>query len=184
MLGRYEDALTSYDKSIQLGDQSSSAFFSRAEALLALNRWHGGCTALDDALQRFAHADRPYTGDTEAMVRNLFTGTQNPATLRTRITALIVLYDKHEVVSALGQGLVRSISTLTSPMVSDTAAETWLDVWRECAGDRIEFQLPLRFLDVAVRYIKTQDVRILLELSVEERKLLEPLLGVEEPSKT
>jgi len=36
---------------------------------------------------------------------------------------------------------------------------------------------------VAVRYVKTPDVRILLELSVEERKLLEEV-GVKEPSKT
>ena len=54
-------------------------------------------------------------------------------------------------------------------------------MWRELAGDRKEFQIPLRLLDVAVRYIGTPDIRILLELSVEERKLLEPLLGVEEP---
>ena len=98
------------------------------------------------------------------------------------ITTLIALYDKHEVVSELGLGLVRSIPALTSPMVSDTAAQMWSDVWRECAGNRAEFELPLRLLDVAVRYVKTHDVRILLELSVEERKLLEEV-GVKEPSK-
>ena len=182
-LGRYEEALASCDKAIKLGEQSSLVFFNRADALLALNRWEEGCTALDDALKRFAHAEEPNIGDTEAILRNLFTGTRDAAMWRTRITALIELYDKHEVVSALGKGLVRSISALTSPMVSDAAAHMWLDVWRECAGNRAEFQLPLRLLDVAVRYVKTPDVRILLELSVEERKLLEEV-GVKEPSET
>ncbi len=183
-LGRHQEALESYDKAIEFGDQSSRVFFNRAEALLALNRWNEGCAALDDALRRFAHRDEPNTGDTEAILRNLFTGTRDAATWRTRIASLIELYDKHEVVSALGQGLVRSIPALTSPMVSDAAAQMWLELWRELSGDRKELQIPLRLLDVAVRYIETPDIRILLELSVEERKLVEPLLGVEEPSKT
>jgi hypothetical protein len=49
--------------------------------------------------------------------------------------------------------------------------------------ERDEFQIPLRLLDATVRYRETQDRRVLLELPVEERTLLESLLGIEKPSK-
>jgi hypothetical protein len=58
----------------------------------------------------------------------------------------------------------------------------WRDVWQELVGNRKEFELPLRLLDVAVRYRETHDPRILLGLPVEERKLLEPLLDQPQPS--
>ncbi len=176
-LGRYDEALASYDKASALSsEQISFVDFGRAEALLALNRWDEGGKALDEALHRFARADDPDVGDTRALVRNLFTGTHDAATWRTRIMTLVGLYDKYEVLSALGQGLVGSISALTSPTVSDAATRMWRNIWQELAGNRKEFELPLRLLDAAVRYRETHDPRILLGLPVEERKLLEPFL--------
>lgn len=181
-LGRHDEALSSCNKAVELGEQSWQVFFNQAEFLLALNRWEEGMAALDDALHRFADADEPNTGDTESILRNLFTSTLDAATWRTRIAALIEIYDKHQVVSALGQGLVRSIPALTSPMISDAAARTWWGLWKELAGKREEFEIPLRLLDVAVRYQEKHDRRVLLELPVEEHKLLKPLLGIEDSS--
>ena len=43
-LGRYEEALISCDKVIELGSQHSSVFFNRAIAILGLNRWDEGIT--------------------------------------------------------------------------------------------------------------------------------------------
>ena len=175
-LGRYEEALACCDRAIDLGHQSSYVFFNRAEALLALNRWDEGIAALEDALQRFAHADEPFTGDTGAIVRNVFTGTLDAATWRTRVESLIKTYGKHQALAELGQGLVRSIPALNSAMVSDAAAREWLEIWTELAGDRNEFQIPLRLLNAAVRYRETKDRRVLLRLAVEERKILETVL--------
>jgi tetratricopeptide (TPR) repeat protein len=182
LLGWDEEAITSWDKAIALSYQSSDVFFNRVEALLVLNRWDEGIAALDDALNRFAHANEPDTDDTQAIIRNLFKSTHDAVIWRSRITSLIALYDKHQVISALGQGLVRSIPALMSEMVSDKAAQTWLEVWRELVSDRPEFQIPLRLLNTAVRYRQTKgDKRVLLELPIEERKLLKPLLGIEKP---
>ena len=183
-LGHYDEALEACDKAIELGKQSSSVFFNRAEALLALNHWDEGIAALDNALCQFAHAGEPNTDDTELIVRNLFTSTNDITTWQERIKKLMEIYDKHQIASALGQGLVRSIPALNSPMVGDAAARMWRDVWQDIAGEHEEFQVPLRLLDVSVRYRKTRDKRVLLELPVEERTLLEPLLEVEEPPKT
>lgn len=41
--------------------------------------------------------------------------------------------------------------------------------------------IPHRLLDVAIRYRESPDRRILLKLPIEERRLLEPVLGIEEP---
>jgi tetratricopeptide (TPR) repeat protein len=176
-IGHYNEALASYNKAIALGYQSSFVFFNRAEALLALNRWDEGSAALDDALEHLAHTGKSETVDTEPIVRNLFNSTNDAAMWRSRITTLIALYDKHQVVSALGQALVRTIPTLMSEMVSDKAVQTWLLVWRERVRDRPEFQIPLRLLNAAVCYLQTKgEPRVLLELLVEERELLKQVL--------
>jgi tetratricopeptide (TPR) repeat protein len=181
IFGRYEEALASFDKVIALGKQSSEVFLYSAEALLALNRWDEGIASLEEALSHFAHIDEPDIGDTAAIIRNLFNSTYDAAIWRSRITTLIALYDKHQIISALGQGLVRSIPALMSEMVSDKARQTWLEMWRELVSDYPEFQIPLRLLNAAVRYRETKgDKRVLLELPIEERNLLKPLLGISE----
>jgi len=181
-LGRYDEALFYYNKAIELGEQSSHVFFNRAEVLLLLSRWDEGIVALDDALNRFAHADEPDTGDTEAIICNLLSSSHDAAIWKSRIATLIEMYDKYQVASALGQGIVRSIPALMSEMVGDKAAQTWLEVWRELVDNRPELQIPLRLLNAAVRYRETKgDRRVLLELPIEERKLLQPLLHLEEP---
>jgi tetratricopeptide (TPR) repeat protein len=181
-LGRLEEALTSCNKSLELRQDRPLPFFNRAEVLLELNRWDEGYAALDEALSRFAHAAEPDTGDPEEILDELFGGRVDPATWRERIAALIALYDKHQVLSALGQGLVQHIRTLTSPMVSTAAARTWRDLWQELGSKRAQLQLPLRLLDAAIRYQETQDLRVMLELPIEERTLLEPLVRSEKPS--
>ena len=181
-LGRWSQALLAYNKVTELDEQAWPAFFRRAEVLLVSNRWDEGIIALDDALRRFAHTDDPATGDTEAIVRYLLTGAPDTGVLRTRIATVIDLYDKHGVLLALGLGLLKSISALTAPTVSNVATRTWQDIWRELAGNLQEFELPLRLLDAAVRYREAHDPRILLELPVEERNLLEPLLEQPQPS--
>ncbi len=179
-LGRLDEALVSYDRAIELGDRSSYVFFNRAVVLLALDRWDEGMAALDNALERFAHADELLIAITEAIVRELIIGRRDAEIWRTRIKLLVDLYSKHQAIADLGQGLVRSIPDLKSPMMSDAAAEAWLEIWQELAGKYDEFQIPLRLLDAAVRYREKQDPRILLRLPVEERKVLEELLGKEE----
>ena len=177
-LGRYEEALISCDKAIELGDQSSYAFFNRAISLLGLNHWDAGIGALDDAFPRLEPGDEAYAEDADLIIRNLFINTQNLAISQTRITSLIAVYKKYEYLSVLGQGIVRNIPALMSEMVSEKAARTWLELWQEPTSNYEEFQIPIRLLDAAIRYKETEgDRRVLLELAIEERNLLEPLVS-------
>ncbi|XZN88986.1 MAG: tetratricopeptide repeat protein [Microcoleus sp.] len=176
-LGRYEEALIACDKAIALGDQHSSVFFNRAIAILGLNLWDEGITALDDAFQRLEADDEASPDEPELIIRNLFANTQDPMT-KTRITSLIAVYEKYKYLSILGQGIVRNIPALMSEMVSDKAARTWLELWQEPTNNYEQFQIPMRLLNAAVRYKETKgDRRVLLELPIEERHLLEPLVS-------
>jgi|JFJP01.1.fsa_nt_gi Tfp pilus assembly protein PilF len=177
-LKRYDEALVSWDRAIELGDRDSPVFFNRALAILGLNRWDEGIAALDNAFQRLEADDEASPDDPELIIRNLFTKAHDPAITQTRITSLIAVYEKHKYLSILGQGIVRNIPALMSEMVSDKAARTWLELWQELTSNYEQFQIPLRLLNAAVRYKETKgDRRVLLELPIEERNLLEPLVS-------
>ena len=177
-LGRYEEALASYDRAIVLDEQYLSVFFARAIAILELNRWDEGITALDDAFQRLDPNNEASPEDAELITRNLFANTHDAAIWKPRITSLIAVYEKHKYLSILGQGIVRNIPALMSEMVSDKAARTWLELWQEPTSNYEQFQIPMRLLNAAVRYKETKgDRRVLLELPIEERNLLEPLVS-------
>ena len=176
---RFDEALQYFDRAIELGlgEQYSSVFFDRAIAILGLNRWDEGIAALDDAFQRIESDDEASSKDAELIIRDLFSS--NDITLsQTRIPSLIAVYEKHEYLSILGQGIVRNIPALMSEMVSDKAARTWLELWEEQTSNYEQFQIPIRLLNAAVRYKETKgDRRVLLELPIEERSLLEPLVS-------
>ena len=177
-LKRYDEALESYDRAIELEYQYSSVFFNRAIAILGLNRWDEGIAALYDAFQRFEPRDEADADDAELITSNLFANTHDAAIWKNRITSLIAVYEKHEYLSILGNGIVRSIPALMSEMVSDKAARTWLELWEELTSKYEEFQIPIRLVNAAVRYKETKgDRRVLLKLAIEERNLLEPLVS-------
>ena len=176
-LGSYEEALISCDKAIELGKEGAPVFFNRAIAILGLNRWDEGIIALEDAFQRLEPGKEAASDDAELIIHNLFVNALDPIT-QTRITSLIAVYEKHNHLSILGQGIVRNIPALMSEMVSDKAARTWLELWQEPTSNYEQFQIPIRLLNAAVRYKETKgDRRVLLELPIEERNLLEPLVS-------
>ena len=59
-------------------------------------------------------------------------------------------------------------------------AENWLNLWVEIWNGNPEYEAPLRLLRVAAEYHKKQDKTVLLSLPAEERKILLPLLKLQE----
>ncbi len=180
-LGRYGEAIKAFEKTVHLGYRTVPGVFIHSCTLIYLDRWEEGYAKLEDALRGLAHTEKPYTGhtSTQAILQNLFTKTSGAAVQGSRIRALVELYDKHQVLGALAQGVVKSIPDVIAPTMNDTAAQQWRDAWRELVKDHAELQLPVRLLDTAVRWRENRDRRILLELPVEERKILEEVLKVE-----
>ncbi|WP_242720917.1 tetratricopeptide repeat protein [Microcoleus vaginatus] len=174
-LQRYEEALVSFDRALTLGPDLYA--FNRAIPILGLNRWDEGIAALDDAFQSVESDDESDAHEAELIINNLFAN-KDAAIWKPRIASLIPVYEKHEYLSILGQGIVRNIPALMSEMVSDKAARTWLELWQELTSNYKQFQIPIRLLNAAVRYKETKgDRRVLLELPIEERNLLEPLVS-------
>ena len=183
-LGRHEEALTCFDRSLELAsvDFDFHTCSNRAVVLAVLGRWDEAIVALDETLRRFGEEGGVGGVGEVAIVRNMLIRTQEVATWRRHIETWIELFDKHRVLSALGQGLVRSVPTLGISWIGDEVARAWLDVWQELGRAYPELEIPLRLLDAAVRYRQKPDVRVLLGLPIEERELLKPLLGLRETS--
>jgi hypothetical protein len=75
--------------------------------------------------------------------------------------------------------LVITYKDLISPLISDTTATLWHDTWHELTHHLPEYQLPLRLLTTALHYKqKPDDPRVWMELSIEERKILQQALGI------
>jgi tetratricopeptide (TPR) repeat protein len=180
-LGDYDNALRSLDQAINL-DKTEPVFrLNRSVTLLALGHWKEGFTALNEALLLFQGTPEALVSATVGFVQQVITSDLNQ--WPTRAEALTTVYTRHGQGQALGQALVQSIPTLGSPLLSPAARHLWHETWQARTGDRAEFTLPLRLLDVAIRYQDSgdpPDARILLELPAEERSLLKPLLGVED----
>jgi tetratricopeptide (TPR) repeat protein len=176
---RYEDALQSCSKAICLGEDTPFIHFKVVELLFALDRWREGAAHLDEALGRFAHSENPNAGDCRALIRSLLPNLYAPKILQLSIKALLLLYQKHCMLGALGQGLIQFIPDIVaSATLSNADAHQWSESWRIAAESIPEFRLPVRLLESAVRYRKTHDLEILMDMPQEERRLLEPLVGV------
>jgi len=179
-LGRHEEALASFDQSLKLASVGFDFHIcsNRAVVLAMLGRWDEGVNVLDETLRRFAEEGGIDTDGEMAIVHNMLIRTQEVTTWQRHIVIWIELFSRHGVLSALGQGLVRSIPTLNISWISDDVARAWRDVWQELGREHSELEIPLRLLDAAVQYREKPDMRILLGVPIEERELLKPLLGL------
>lgn len=180
-LGMYDTALEALNQAVSLDKKEPIFHLNRSVTLFALGRWEEGFAALRDALPLFGDTSDILTEATASLVQQILTSDINQ--WRARVESLTTMYVTHEQALALGQALVRSVPGLHSPLISPDARRLWVTTWQSQTTGRSEFALPLRLLDVAVRFINSgdpPDTRILLELQAEERSLLKPLLGIKE----
>ncbi len=131
-----------------------------------------------DFLRIWYTEEESKTEHTTKSIKIIWKSTKDIEVWKSRLQTLIEIYDKYQVVSVLSKGIVDNIPLLMSAMVSDKAAQSWLEIWQEIAGNKVELAIALRFLKTAVEYKETKgDRKVLLKLAKEERELLEPLLN-------
>ncbi|MEL7408761.1 MAG: tetratricopeptide repeat protein, partial [Cyanobacteria bacterium J06558_2] len=176
-LGKYELAIESYDRAIELNPNDDLSYFNRAEPLFKLNLWQEGFGSLEKGLSLIEISSESYLGDLRAIISIIFEAKQERETWQERINTLVELYDQYQAVAEVGQGITDNIPQLFSDMISDKAAQTWLEVWQEAAETKPELEIALRFLKTAVEYKeKSGDSKVLLQLPKEERDLFITLL--------
>lgn len=177
-LGRHQAALEAL-ATLQGPPGDASYVFDcdqeRASALMWLDRWDEGLAQLDALVARAT----PSLWGTHGpkVVTDLLRRTVNPAVWRRFIAACIDVFGRHGQLPQLGKALVWRIRALyTLPWVTPDLAQTWYACWAEAAAGIEALALPLRLLKAAVDYKADADPRVLLELPVEQRSLLEPWL--------
>jgi tetratricopeptide (TPR) repeat protein len=174
-LGLYEEAISSVEIAIEINPGNLCAVASKAVILLATNRWIEGEEAIKDVLNRFQKSNENFD-DIELVLNGLIT--QDSSQWKARITDLISWFEPFP--TAITNGLVSACKKLISPLISETKATLWHDTWHELTHHLPEYQLPLRLLTTALHYKqKPDDPRVWMELSIEERKILQQALGID-----
>ena len=179
-LGRYEDAIASYDKALEINPEKHFGLLNRAEIVFASNPNDAAYQTLENALSQLTEAEITGNWPADIMLRSLFQQNQDTQKWQLHIQKLIPLFEKYQFLNALGVGLIKSCNALISAMVSQDAAQAWLEIWTEAAEGHEEFKIPLRLLKAAVHYkAAPEDPRVFLQLPSEERTILKQALGLE-----
>jgi tetratricopeptide (TPR) repeat protein len=180
-LGRHEEALAACDKAIAINPDDASPWYKRVEPILSLNRWDEGFTALQDCLRRFPPAASGNAGGTRALIGIVLSSALAQDAWRGRITRLVQVYAEGAALPYLGVGLIHSLALPAARMLSVEALTAWRDVWFEAGAGHDALRISLRIFDVGIRYLQTQDSRVLLDLLSEERQILAEALGINQP---
>jgi tetratricopeptide (TPR) repeat protein len=176
----YMKMVDAYKYIVKLDSSDISSRISLAHLLLATNLWDEGSEAMKDILNIFKKSSASYPSNIEINIEIVIERliTQDSSQWKTRITDLISWFEPFP--STIITGLVYSCQEIISPFISDTAATLWHDTWHELTHHLPEYQLPLRLLTTALYYKqKPDDPRVWMELSIEERKILQQALGLD-----
>ncbi|MGV3721943.1 MAG: tetratricopeptide repeat protein [Actinomycetota bacterium] len=80
----------------------------------------------------------------------------------------------------LGNALVRSLQEQAYLHTSDETLKEWEALWHGAVEQHPDLAVSVRLFSIGLRYIKTNDERILLDLVQEERAILRELFGLDE----
>jgi tetratricopeptide (TPR) repeat protein len=173
--GQYEKAISEFEKAMKHRPDFLEAKVGHAELLLVIN-WPEGAKEMEKVLLRLLDKKEDYPSNAEHLLNGLLA--QPYTNWSSRIETLLQWFQPHKDI--LEQALTKSCKKLLSPLISETTAILWRDTWTQAAGERPEFQIPLRLLNTALHHKqRPDDPRVFLELAEEERKILKQALGLE-----
>lgn len=178
-LGRYGEALSCVEQAMRLNPDWDCLYYDKAEAQIGQGNYEEGTTSLAHALVTHTLEHDHLLRHTAGVLRSL---TRNDVVEWQSMTAnLTSIYADNNSVDVLAIALVGSVVDVFVPEfgMPVAKAQAWYEAWKSAAGDIPEFELPLRVFDVALRYSREKDKRILLELPAEERTALTKLFKVE-----
>ncbi|MBN8726025.1 MAG: tetratricopeptide repeat protein [Acidobacteria bacterium] len=179
-LGQFKKALDSINNGIALASDNkgflSVSLFEKGKCLLALNQWDEAYIALNEGFLQADSLQKPYIIDITNIIAILFSSTKDANTWQDRIKKLVEIFDRHNALSFLDKGLLANIDLLISSTTTLKLVQTWVDLWKGAVGKE-KLPVAFRFMDIAIKYYENdKDPRVLLELPIEEREILQEVL--------
>ncbi len=181
-LKRFEEARKAYKKSIKLDDTHCYPHLNIALAFLEQGSWDEAEKVLTDMPEKavqYKWNDDFVTGLTEINVV-CFKTFESQKQLEHILTRQEGAYEKHENQETFYKGVSNGITdTLKNHRELEPGQLVRLHKVLSTLFPTVEIlQVPLKFLDISVRYLEDQNPRILMELALEERNFLKGILGV------
>jgi tetratricopeptide (TPR) repeat protein len=180
-LGIIMEAIKDLRRAIHLNSIYVGAYESLVEALTLAGAW-------DEASELLAHRYR-LPGKPENPGRSvhvpdillaLFRVSADRAVWTQRVSQLADLAAEANALTQLGDALVRSLTKKAYTEASADTLDAWADVWRTVAERHPDLSLATRLFGFGVRYLRTKDERVLLDLVQEERAILRDLYGLDD----
>jgi tetratricopeptide (TPR) repeat protein len=146
------------------------------EAVAALERWLSEVAVMPN--QQFLENSKYFYG---RHIRAIMYSASTRSLWHDRIARLLQLCSQTGSLTQVGKALVESLNAIPADLVGQDLLDTWLAVWQEVGNSYPELEMPLRLFEIGLRYRRTQDARVLLDLLQEERKILCSLFGLADP---
>jgi tetratricopeptide (TPR) repeat protein len=173
-LGKHEESVAAYGKAIQLGVGDPRLFAACAAGLLRIERWEEAAGLLGRGLRGMGPREPNAVHAACQCMSAMLACARDAAGWRGRLRDLVETYEAAERLDELGVGLAASVAGLEG--AGDEKREAWRAFWADESQRFRALTLPNRLVDAAVRYLQSRDVRTLLALTQEERRLVTRLL--------
>jgi tetratricopeptide (TPR) repeat protein len=194
-LGQIGEAMTDFNRAITIvGGCSSGAFEGLAEGHILLGNWSAAETALSQRLRLPpSHYNPPRSWHLPEVLTAVFRSSADRGVWADRIGRLADIareaqddWDRQIVanpatpvptkpLARVADSLVRSLTSKVYAESLPGTLEAWAEVWRGAADRHPDLALAARLFGVGVRYVRTKDERVLLDLLQEERAILRDL---------
>lgn len=178
-LGRHGEAVDAIEKAVAIDSKTGVFQYTRAEVLLSAQRWEDGYNQLSKSLAEHPLTANAAAPDFASMIGSILASTRDPSLWGQRVGRLVQVCHQADVLTHLGNGLVKSLRHIPSQMLNQEVLPIWRDVWHEFVDSLDDMRLPLRLFDIGIRYYETNKPEVLLDLVSEERSILAKALGLE-----
>ena len=195
----YNEAITCFDKAIELDPQDSNPRFNLSEAYFALQSWDDGFEAIREA---FAHPGEypDYLGHVQFMLASIFRFSEDDSQLQARISKLVDLYQQAakdrgfqqrgiqhrnaqftvNPLFHLADGLVKYLGKIEAERVTPKVLESYVIAVEQRVANLLEFEIALRLFRYGCRYLISGKESEFVELIQPERRLVRQALGLDE----
>jgi tetratricopeptide (TPR) repeat protein len=180
-MGRFDEAIENYEKAIELDDTRCYPYFNIVLALFESGNHEAGMARLTQVLASGKEKDWGKQVSVCASEINVALLKRAPlATLPELIGHERRVFAESSYTEAFSEGMIGAITELLKThrdIPLERMEELRVKLIPELAKEE-DLSVVCRLFDTGIRYLATKNVRVLLELPLEERTTLERMLGV------